>query len=54
MKIEISCSDRSITVATDRETRSAEERKALFDKMYADAIDYIIHGIRPKKEGGAK
>ena len=54
MKIMISCSDRSIEVETDCQTHSATERKELFDRMYNDAINYILHGIRPTKEGGVK
>ena len=54
MKILISCSERSIEIETDCATHSAEERKALFDMMYADAIKYIQNGVNPKQEGGAK
>ena len=54
MKLMISCSERSIEVETDRVTCSNEERKELFDRMYGDAINYIMNGVNPKKEGGAK
>ena len=54
MKILISCNERSIEIETDRATHSTEERKALFDRMYADAINYIQNGVKPKQEGGAK
>ena len=54
MKILISCSERSIEVETDRATHSLEERKELFDRMYSDAINYIMNGIKPNQEGGAK
>ena len=54
MKLLISCSERSIEIESDCNTLSNSDKKELFDRMYADAINYIMNGVKPKQEGGAK